>query len=656
MKKKVIIIIIALSTLIGTGCNYLDVIPNNTATLDHAFSNRSVMDKFLRTVYSYQPDITNPHWYPGFFTSHDEFDWRLENRVGNQAAGQISQGNQNTSSPWMNYWSGGNGGKDMYEAIRAANIFLENAHIPKDMEETERLQWIAEAKFLKAYYHFFLMQLYGPIVVVRENFPVGGSTEEVMAYREPIDDVVNYIVELIDEAVVDLPIALQNPSTDQGRISQAIALGIKAKVLAWAASPLFNGNPDYAGWKDNRGIQLIPSTYDASKWQRAADAIKDAIDIAHAGGYRLYEFNKFTQPGAFAMNDTLVTMMTVRKAITEDLERNTGVIWATQQQFSNNKGVSTGQLTLNNLLVSTYPALWPTDQNLGVSYLSASWHMGELFYSNNGVPIEEDRTFDYPNRNTPRRAIQGDNHASYIATGEVTASKHFNREPRFYANLGIDRGFWESATTTTNGGESFAPFIRSRPGENTNLTGVASYSVKKIQAYETATSEGVTGRAYRQHNYNFPLLRLSDLYLLYAEALNESKSVPDAEVYYWIDTIRSVAGLRGVVDSWRNASVNPAAPSNKNEMRKIIQKERMIELAFEGQRFWDVRRWKLIDQYWTLRPTMWGDGKSNVTDEAYFVPNEYATWRRQVTFRDYLFPIHLNDLRTNRNLVQTYGW
>lgn len=643
-----------LTVLMGMmGCNYLDVVPNDTATLEHTFSNRSMMDKFLRTVYSYLPDPTDPHYYPAYFTSRDEFDWRTDVRVGDRPAGQISQGNQNTNSPYLDYWSGRNGGTPMYEAIRACNIFLENAHLPQDIDEAERRKWIAETKFLKAYYHFFLMQLYGPIVVVRENLSPSSSSEDVMAYRESIDDVVTYILELLDEAIPHLPLVIQDPNTEQGRISQVIALGIKAKVLAWAASPLFNGNADYAGWVDNRGVQLVPSEYDPAKWARAAEAIREAIEAAHAGGYRLYEFNKFSTPQTFAMNDTLVTLMTVRKAITEDIERNTGVLWATQEQFANGKGgVSLG--VLGNMMRSLFPNMYTTDQTLYLNYMSASWHMGELFYTNNGVPMEEDKYFDYDNRYRPRRATPGDHHESYIATNQVTATMHFNREPRFYANLVIDRGFFELASTTQDGGMTFSPFVQSRSNEIAGTQGQASYTPKKILPFESSSSQGIAGRSFTQHNYHFPLLRLSDLYLLYAEALNETKVQPDGEVYYWIDQVREHAGINGVVDSWQDAAFNPDAPSNKNNMRRIIQKERLIELAFEGQRFWDVRRWKIAHQYWTLPPTRWGEMGAS-SDEAFYIPTVYAE-KRQVTFRDYLFPINIADLRVNTNLVQTYGW
>src|SRR5690606_15750456 len=108
-----------------------------------------------------------------------------------------------------------------------------------------------------------------------------------------------------------------------------------------------------------------------------------------------------------------------------------------------------------NMLMQLFPFMYSTDQTSNLNFYSAGWHMGELFYSNNGVPINEDKNFDYANRYTPRRAIASDRHQYYIPTGEITATMHFNREPRFYASLGFDRGFFELASTTTNGGASF---------------------------------------------------------------------------------------------------------------------------------------------------------------------------------------------------------
>lgn len=149
------------------------------------------------------------------------------------------------------------------------------------------------------------------------------------------------------------------------------------------------------------------------------------------------------------------------------------------------------------------------------------------------------------------------------------------------------------------------------------------------------------------------MLRLSDLYLLYSEALNEVKGQPDGEVYQWIDKVRAAAGLNGVVQSWQIASNNPNAPATKDGMRRIIQRERLIELAFEGQRFWDVRRWKRANEFWTLQPTTWS--LTATQPDQFYVPVT-GTQSRVVTFRDYLYPIRQSDVRVNPNLVQTYGW
>jgi hypothetical protein len=645
-----LIVVVVLTGMVG--CDYLDVVPNDTATLDHAFSNRSVTEKFLRTCYSHLPDPTNPFYYPAYFTSRDEFDFGFEVRSLQTVAGMISEGLQNTDNPLQNYWLGEQGGKSLYVAIRDCNIFLENIHIPQDVPPVERARWIAEVKFLKAYYHFFLMQLYGPIVLVKENLPLSASPEEVKTYREPVDECVDYIVELLDDAILDLPPTIPDPTREQGRISQTIALAVKAKVLAWAASPLFNGNPDYKEWTDNRGKQLVSDTYDPAKWERAAAAIKEAIETCHAVGLKLYEFNKNTSPQTFNMNDTLVQMMTIRKAITEDMERNPGMIWASPEISAPGKG--TGAATpswLGDFLRSIFPIMYSTDYPSGVGGHCASWHMVNLFYTNNGVPMEEDKYFDYANRFQLRRATPGDHHQSYIATGEITVNMHFNREPRFYADLCFDRGFMELSTTTADGGASFGPYLRFRHGEVFQY--LSSYMPKKLVAFETTCSQGDHAKRYLPHYYMFPLIRLADLYLLYSEALNEVKEQPDAEVYEWIDRVREKAGLDGVRTSWARASINPDKPYTKEGMREIIQKERLIELAFEGQRFWDVRRWKIADKFWTLPPTRWAFSRN---PEEYYVPEVYYHRERTVTVKDYLYPISLLDIRINPNLVQTYGW
>ncbi len=141
------------------------------------------------------------------------------------------------------------------------------------------------------------------------------------------------------------------------------------------------------------------------------------------------------------------------------------------------------------------------------------------------------------------------------------------------------------------------------------------------------------------------------MYLLYAEALNEVKDAPDADVYQYIDLIRERAGLKGVVESWQAHSSNPGQPASKSGMREIIHRERMIELAFEGSRFWDLRRWKESEKYMNKPIQGWNiSGRGN---DFYKIATLYIP---TFEFKDYFWPIKEDELLKNPNLVQNLGW
>src|SRR3546814_5521443 len=91
--------------------------------------------------------------------------------------------------------------------------------------------------------------------------------------------------------------------------------------------------------------------------------------------------------------------------------------------------------------------------------------------------------------------------------------------------------------------------------------------------------------------YPWPVMRLGDLYRMYAEAMNVLNG-PSQEVYNYINPVRERAGLLPVEVAWPQYSRQPDKITTREGMRSIIQHERLIELAFEGKRFWDLRRWK----------------------------------------------------------------
>jgi hypothetical protein len=637
--KNILAIGVAVFCLIGGSCtNYLDVVPDNIPTIENAFQNRHEAEGFLFGIYSFLPRSNHLDMNPGL-TSGDE-GWLIEpaNYYTNPILWKIAMGEQNTQSPLANYWSsaqsGGNvqGASRLWTAISDANIFIENIHKPFDLDDYERTQWIAEAKFLKAYYNFWLLRMYGPIPIIKENIPISAGSEEVRVFREPIDAVVEYIVSLLDECTPDLPLQIWDLQNDLGRPTKPMALALKAQVLTLAASPLFNGNTDYADFVDSRGIALFPQEYKAEKWQKAADALKEAIDVAHEAGHELFDFS--TTTFAKNLNDSTVLAMNVRGAVVE--RWNPEVIWGDSRGGT--------QIYQREAFFGVY-----RKHGTGMIY-GPPLTIVEQFYSRNGVPIDED--IDWEGVNWYELKVGDKAHNRFIREGYTTVNLHFNREYRFYGSLTFDGGLYYGAGKTTKDNDfHLTPFRANLQPEGfySLYHSPTGYNPGKVVHYLT-TQTATTDASF--YSYQWPIIRLADLYLMYAEALNEVKGAPDDEVYEYIDKVRVRSGLKGVVESWGNYSKYPDKPLSKEGMREIIQRERMIELAFEGIRFWDLRRWKLSEIYMNKPIRGWNVYETDAS-KFYQVRNIYDL---KFEKKDYLWPIQTSELLRNKNLVQNPGW
>ncbi|RPD39884.1 RagB/SusD family nutrient uptake outer membrane protein [Chitinophaga barathri] len=638
MKKTYILLLLAALC----GCNYLDVVPDNIPTIENAFTLRSSAERFLFTCYSYMP--ANGHFNDNVaFNCADEI-WHDDPPRDIQAQfHNIAKGQQNVSNPLGNFWGGTNRGKALFIGLRDCNTFIANIDKVQEMTEYERDRWKAEVKFLKAYYHFFLFRMYGPIPLMKENLPISASPEEVQVARMPVDSCVNYIVQLLDEAYAspNLPEMLAgSEGTEMGRITKPIVLALKAKVLVTAASPMFNGNTDYASLKDKtgKGAPLFNQTYSVEKWRRAMDACREAIEFCHSQGYALYHF-----PGMFGyvLNDTIQTELDFRVSLTT-IVNNTEVIWA-------NTNSTTADMQRWSMPLIAEGA--STSGPKGI--LSPTIKMVEQFYSKNGVPIDEDRTWDYARRYTLRKAKPEERF--YVAEDQETVQLHFDREPRFYASVSFDRGTWFGNWIGNYDVTKPLFYPKMRAGEISSRRGISNYSVtgyniKKLVNIETsvAADGNFTSNLV---NYPWPEFRLADLYLLYAEALNEVNG-SSAEAMGWIDQVRARAGLKGVAESWTNFSNEPLKYQTKEGLREIIQHERSVELAFEGQRFWDLLRWKTA--HIALNAPIKGWDITQKDAPSYY--KERLLFNQRFTIRDYLWPIELNEMTINHNLVQNPGW
>ena len=625
-------------------CNFLDVIPDNVADFDMVFENRHNAEKMLTTCYTFVPYHASPWQNPGL-SAGDEV-WNSMDKTAyytNQTGFNIAKGNQNTNDPYVNYWSGGQDGYNMWVGIRDCNIMLENIDKVPDLTLPEKERWKAEVKVLKAYFHFWMLQLYGPIPFVDESIDVSAPPETVQVFREPVDVVVEKIVALLDEAINSdaLPMNIRIQETELGRITLPAAMAIKAKVLVLAASPLFNGNPDFRGYVNKEGTPLINPVEDRAKWETAREACREAIDTAHEAGHELYVFNDMLMN---PISDTTLLELTLRNTVTSRFNKE--MIWGCGKNES---------MTLTGIVNAPLTA-YQQGQQIGwsKSMHNPTLDVAEQFYTRNGVPINDDNTWDYDNRYKTDDVPEG--HEYYIEANSRTANLNFYREPRYYAYLGFDRGKWFNLEAPSDKQSLIVRNkFRETAGMSMNNYSITGFFAKKLVSYKLVMTESThTGNTLE---YAFPIIRLGDLYLMYAEVLNECKEIPDSEVYEYIQLVRDKAGLDketgSLVDTWAKYSIsNKTAPRTQTGMREIIRRERLIELAFEGQRFFDLRRWRLASEY--LNRPIRGWNVSEATEEGYYQP-VYVYFRKFYP-RDYFWPIKLNDIYSNPNLLQSPQW
>jgi hypothetical protein len=183
--------------------------------------------------------------------------------------------------------------------------------------------------------------------------------------------------------------------------------------------------------------------------------------------------------------------------------------------------------------------------------------------------------------------------------------------------------------------------------QNSIRYSVTGYWPKKLVYYNNTISSA----NYSPKPYAWPEIRLSNLYLLYAEVLNEANGAPNDEAFDYVDRVRSRAGLKTVKESWSQFSRRKDHETYAG-FQRIVHRERMIELAFEGQRFWDLRRWK--EATTELNKPIIGWDLEQEDPQSYY--RQKILFNQRFTTRDYFWPIPESELLSNKNLNQFPGW
>jgi len=601
MKKYISISLLALFTFISS-CKkgFLDQVPNDRLTLEETFANRQTAEKFLNNIYSNIPDefgqrnpgSTNAGLWTGG-ADEAEFTW------GGVTSNAVNIGNWDANSGFVYaYWN------NYYRGIRSATFFMANIEkVKNDLPAQLIIQYRAEARALRAMYYFYLLRLYGPVILLGDNVvapDVPGS--EVQLSRSSMDECVAYITAELDAAAKDLP-AIPANDDSYGRITKGIALAFRAQTLFLAASPLYNGNTDLSGLKNKDGKQLVSQSFDANKWKIAADAYKSFIAQFVPGTYDLFKKND--------ANGSFDPYLSCRDVFLTDWNKE--VILARPES----------SLSARQYEMTPYHRGANSDSR-GGGALGATQNQVDAFFMQNGKSIN-DAGSGYVNTGFSASATK------YTKAGIY--NQWVNREPRFYVNITYNGSTW----LNTNDGLVTTELYNN--GNSGKETGGNDYS----------TTGYVVRKAMGLGKWNIDrrpviLYRLANVFMDYAEALNEANP-GDPDVLRYLNLIRERAGVP------LYGSADLPLPSGQSGMSDALRKERRVELAFENVRFFDTRRWKIAET--TDNGPVYGLNISkNLPDFLQVVTFETRVFNK----RHYLFPIPSNDVNVDENLVQNPGW
>lgn len=590
-----------------TSCEaFLDKQPDDMTTIDDIFKSRPRSQSYLSSVYSFIPDelkLQNNYNMLGICDEGD-FIWAA------CWARQINIGNWNTSSGYYDKWGA------FYKGIRSASVFVNRIDGNDDptLQPSVRASWKQEAKALRSIYYFYLLRQYGPVVIMPDDpMDVNSTNEELQIPRNSFEECVTYIQREFDEILQspDLPEIFENDK-DKGRIDKRTVMAFKARLLLMAASPFWNGNPDHANFKNTDGSLLVSTTKDDTKWQKAATASKELIDNVLKGGSIDDGLFKKRAEGATEFDPYL----SYRDVF---LDRwNKEVIYARPQMASSNANDGWERHCAPRIVN-------------GWNGVGVSQQIVDAYFMANG------EKYDPATEDLSKFSTSAD---KYTKAG--TNMMYVNREPRFYVSIiynGADWIYKEDGKPA----QTVELFFKGNSGkEGSHDHSTTGYLCSK-NISPNSDLFNWTG-ALR----SLVMIRLAEIYLNYAEALNEAQDSQAAreEAAHYIDAIRKRAGIPVLTANRKSSQTN---------MREAIRDERRIEFAFENFRAWDTRRWKTAEQV-DGAPLMGMnvDAGSSLRDVTFY--HRTIVEKRSFPKKFYFWPIPEDERTRNKACVQNPGW
>lgn len=523
---------------------------------------------------------------PWCFGMEFTFDMCSDLADGTSPWADVSRGDafSSSSSGVQNHW------QHLYELVHRANTVIRNvAHMPISQETIDRVT--GEARFLRAMAYFRMLNCWGGVPYYDETCDINEEFAHLDAPRCTADELRGHILDDLTDAIRRLPVSWD--AADLGRATKGAAYALRGKVY------LFN-----------------------RQWDEAvADFEEIVYNKTNNYGYSLHpDYNDLFRLYNGRHSDEMIFSI-------QSIDGNTSGYALDIVSYFGNK--STMRLIAGNRIVP-------------------STTLVDMYENPDGSPFNWDDVFPGFNTGDPqmRRRLmcvaidQGSTEVTSTLDSDTTKvmDAYRLRDPRLCLNvitpyshyLGTDAGSspmdkqFVLADPTKGGAPMEAmAFIRNSEGWN-------SYFWRKW--IPTGNLDGYWGE-YTRTPYEFPLIRLGDVLLMLAEAYNESGATDRAVIE--LNKVRERVGMPGLDSGPAWLTVN-----GKVDMASRIRRERAFELAGEGQRYWDLKRWGLLESSVKNATDIFGD----------------LMYTRTYQERHKLWPIPLVEMERNLNLTQNPGW
>lgn len=503
----------------------------------------------------------------------------------------------------------------LYEGIKNANRYIEaveKTEIDPGKLSVDIGLYIAEARFLRAYYHFLLAQAWGD-VPLRVKATTSPNPNDVQMAATPQEQVLKWCADEIEATIPDLYEPIDNTPS---RVSQTVAQGILARVYLFMAG---------------ESVKQIDGLDKKEMYRRAAYWANEVI-ASHK-----HDLNESYEEIFINMiRDQYDTQFHESMWEAEFLGDRTSATDWTNGRIGDLIGLRSQSRTTNY-------SEWACNYSYG--YYNGSYTLWQLYWENDrtadetasATVIDKRLTWNLPGynyRGMNNQKISYKNKAGETVTRYLQQTQSMFKTPWVYNN-NFAMPDIEGLDQTIENAFDPADLVY----DPTMMCAVRNAGKWRR---ETVYEKQMSAKSLYT-TINFPILRYADVLLMYAEAINEYAGAPDDQAKEAIREIRKRAGVK----------TDESLLGDYRSFRDLVRNERGRELAFEGLRKWDLIRWG------TFVEKMHNAGTNQPTENKYrnvsytnYASANYAN----VTARHIYLPIPTKELAVNHALRQNPLW